>query len=286
LARPASGNAEQWHDLRLMAITASTTAAPAAASATWFLRIVVWFPTAYTIVIIAHEGAHAVSAVALGFPSTLFNFWVDHEFTGATLTQRAIVFAAGPVASLVLGVVAAIGYRVVRRPAASVPLLLLAVNGVSNFFGNLMSAAFIGDFSNAALALGLPMLLRYVIALLGVIGVCVTVFMAGRELRRWTSPGTGRLIAAAGTTIVPMVLGTLFVILINQPTPMGASFANGRWSEGAFWIVGAIGAFFATDRTTYEPAPAKVLSIDVLMLVVTTGVVRLMSTGIAIAAVR
>lgn len=267
-----------------MAITASTTSVAASASMIWFLRVVLWFPTAYTIVIIAHEGAHALSAVALGFPSTLFNFWVDNEFTGATVTQRAIVFAAGPVASLALGVVAAIGYRVVRRPAAGVPLLLLAANGVSNFFGNLMSTAFIGDFSNAARAMGLPVPLRYGIALLGVIGVCVTVFMAGRELRRWTSPGTGRLIAAAGTTIAPMVLGTLFVILINQPTPMGASFASGRWSEGAFWIVGAIGAFFATARTTYEPNPTKVLFIDVLMLVVTTGVVRLMSTGIAIAA--
>jgi len=275
---------EQWHPLGSMAITASTTSVAASASMIWFLRVVLWFPTAYTIVIIAHEGAHAVSAVALGFPSTLFNFWVDHEFTGATVMQRAIVFAAGPVASLALGVVAAIGYRVVRRPAAGVPLLLLAANGVSNFFGNLMSAAFIGDFSNAAQAMGLPVPLRYGIALLGVIGVCVTVFMAGRELRRWTSPGTGRLIAAAGTTIAPMVLGTLFVILINQPTPMGASFASGRWSEGTFWIVGAIGAFFATARTTHEPNPTKVLFIDVLMLVVTTGVVRLMSTGIAIAA--
>ncbi len=124
-----------------MAITASTTSAPAAASATWFLRIVVWFPTAYTIVIIAHEGAHALSAVALGFPSTLFNFWVDHQFTGATVVQRAIVGAAGPVASLVLGVVAAIAYRVVPRPA------------------------------------------------------------------------------------------TLFVIVVNEPTPMGASFASARWSD-------------------------------------------------------
>jgi hypothetical protein len=244
----------------------------------------VWFPTAYTIVIIAHEGAHALSAVALGFPSTLFNFWVDHQFTGATVLQRAIVGAAGPVASLVLGVVAAIAYRVVRRPAAGVPLLLLAAHGVSNFFGNLMSAAFVGDFSNAARALGVPMPMRYGIALLGVTGVGVTLFMAGRELRRWTSPGTGRLIAVTGTTIVPMVLGTLFVIVINEPTPMGASFASARLSEGAFWIVAAIGAFFATARTTYELNPAKVLFIDMLMLVVTAGVVRLMSTGIALAA--
>ena len=267
-----------------MAITASATSAPAATRGIWFLRIVVWFPTAYTIIIIAHEGAHALSAIALGFPSTLFNFWVDHQFTGATVVQRAIVGAAGPVASLVLGVVAAIAYRVVRRPAAGVPLLLLAAHGVSNFFGNLMSAAFVGDFSNAARALGVPMPLRYGIALVGVIGVGVTLFIAGRELRRWTSPGTGRFIATAGTTIVPMVLGTLFVIVINEPTPMGDSFATARLSEGAFWIVAAIGAFFATLRTTYELNPAKVLFVDVMVLVVTTGVVRLMSRGIAVAA--
>jgi hypothetical protein len=263
-------------------MTASTTSALPAAGATWFLRIVVWFPTAYTIVIIAHEGAHAVSAAALGFPSTLFNFWVD--FTGGTVVQQAIVGAAGPVASLALGVVAAIGSRVLRHPAAIVPLVLLGAHGVSNFFGNLMSAAFVGDFSNAARALGIPMPLRYSIALLGVIGLSVTLFVAGRELRRCTSPGTGRLTAAAGTTILPMALGTLFVIIINQPTPMGASFASARWSEGAFWIVAAIGAFFATARTTHEPNPVKVLFIDVLMLVLTTGVVRLMSTGIAVAA--
>jgi hypothetical protein len=83
------------------------------------------------LVIITHEGAHALSAVALGFPSTLFNFWVDHQFTGATVVQRAIVGASGPVASLVLGVVAATAYRVVRRPAAGVPLLLIAAHGVT-----------------------------------------------------------------------------------------------------------------------------------------------------------
>ena len=267
-----------------MAITANTTSALAAAGASWFLRIVVWFPTAYTIVIIAHESAHALAAIALGFPSTLFNFWVDHQFTGATVMHRAIVSAAGPVASLLLGVVAAIAYRVVRHPAAGVPLLLLAAHGVSNFSGNLMSAAFVGDFSNAARALGVPMPLRYGIALLGMIGVVATLFVVGRELRRWTSPGTGRLIAAAGTTIVPMVLGTLFVIVINEPTPMGASFASARWSEGAFWIVAAIGAFLATGRTTYELIPAKVLFIDAVVQIVTIGAVRLMSTGITVAA--
>ena len=125
---------------------------------TWLLRPVIWFPTAYTIMIIVHEGAHAVTAVALGFPSTLFNFWVNHQFTGVTLGERAIVGAAGPTVSLILGTVCWAIYRRVKHSTAGLPVLFLAAHGVSNFFGNLMSAAFVGDFSNAAIVLGLSSL--------------------------------------------------------------------------------------------------------------------------------
>jgi hypothetical protein len=73
-----------------------TTAAATSPNQTWWLRPVLSYPTAYMIVIVVHEGAHALTAVALGFPSTLYNFWVNHQFTGATLAERAIVGAAGP----------------------------------------------------------------------------------------------------------------------------------------------------------------------------------------------
>ena len=38
------------------------------------VRRVLWFATAYTIVIIVHEGAHAITAYGLGLEATLFNF--------------------------------------------------------------------------------------------------------------------------------------------------------------------------------------------------------------------
>ena len=43
---------------------------------TWVLRPIAWFAIAYMVNIIFHEGAHAVTAYALDFHSTLFNFWV------------------------------------------------------------------------------------------------------------------------------------------------------------------------------------------------------------------
>jgi O-antigen/teichoic acid export membrane protein len=45
------------------------------------------------------------------------------------------------------------------------PLLYLSVFGVGTFFGNLMSTSFVGDFSAAAIALSLPMTVRYAISL-------------------------------------------------------------------------------------------------------------------------
>src|SRR5262252_547566 len=109
------------------------------------LRPLVWSGTAYTLIIIFHEAAHAAAGAALGIPSTLFNFWVDHDFARATADQRAIVFAAGPTISLVVGLVCWIAYRRVTSLRVGLPLTYLAAGGVGNFFGNLISASFVGD---------------------------------------------------------------------------------------------------------------------------------------------
>jgi hypothetical protein len=53
-------------------------------------RRALWFATAYTIVIIVHEGAHAITAYDFGLETTLFNFWVNIDPANqATIGQRA-----------------------------------------------------------------------------------------------------------------------------------------------------------------------------------------------------
>ena len=75
------------------------------------IRPALWFATAYTIVIIVHEAAHALTGVALRYPSTLFNFWVNHQVHAGDGKQRAVIFAAGPTASLLAGVVCWVVYQ-------------------------------------------------------------------------------------------------------------------------------------------------------------------------------
>ena len=239
-----------------------------------------WLATAYTIIIILHETAHAVTAVALGIPSTLFNFWVNHDFAQATASERAVVFVAGPTVCLLVGAVCWVAYQRGKHSAAGLPLLYLTAFGATNFFGNLMSVAFVGDFSNAAVRLGVPQGARVVIAVAGAVAVAGIVFATGRELRHWAPRHTGRVGGVMGLIVVPSLVGTALVVLINQPTPMGAaSFATARASEGAFWLFAVLG-FLITSQRRADLGSLRVYWMDGVVAVLVLLAVKFMARGI------
>lgn len=209
---------------------------------TWAIRPVVWFATASMLTTILHELAHASVAYARGVPSTLFNYLVDLDLTQAQAagSDRALIAMAGPVFCLALGTAAAIAFRRARGSAAELPLLYFAVFGVATFFGNLISASFIGDFSIVAAALALPMGVRYTLSLTGAVAVAAVHFLAGRELIQFVPAGTSRMAGVLAIVALPVVAGTAAVILVNQPMP--ATFISIRAIEASFWLSAAIGA--------------------------------------------
>ena len=150
-----------------MVTVVSGAASMGSKTSTWELRPILWFASAYTVSIILHERAHAVAAYALGFPSMLFNFWVNPDLTRATMNERAAVGIAGPAFSLCFGTLCWLTYRRVRESAAAMPLAYLSAFGLSIFFGNLMSASFVGDFSDAAMVLDLPRTARHLASFAG-----------------------------------------------------------------------------------------------------------------------
>jgi hypothetical protein len=244
----------------------------------WTLRPLLWFVTAYTLIIICHETAHAVAALALGVPSTLFNFWVDHD--GATTLEQAVIGVAGPTLSLVIGVVCCLAYRRARRTRAALPWLYLAAFGVATFFGNLMSAAFVGDFSNAAMLLGLSPTIRSVASFIGAAFVAGVPFVAGRELARSAPRGVGRGEAILGLIVVPALVGTALIIAINQPTPMGPNFASARAAESVFWLFAVLGAFTVPHPTTAVDGQWRVGVADGAIALAALVAVRVLASGI------
>jgi hypothetical protein len=244
-------------------------------------RRVLWFATAYTIVIIVHEAAHAAAARGFGFDTTLYHFWVNFDADRATPWQRAVVGLAGPVSSLLLGMAAWVAYRATSlRSSTALPFLYLAACGVSNFFGNMMSAAFVGDFSNVAIWLELPMAQRYALSVSGAIVAATALFIAGRELARWSAPTLSRGAVVLEAIVLPALIGTAIIIVINQPNPI-PGFAAARAGEAAFWVFGAGGASTAVRASNQDGEHARRLcwrdgAVAGMVLVV----VRVMALGI------
>jgi hypothetical protein len=247
--------------------------------AAWIVRPTIWFTAASIVSVLSHEWAHALMAHAVGKAAEMHQYWVDWDWLTATVSQRAIVGVAGPMFSLALGLLFVVLYRKFAQSFAGLPLLFLSTIGVAIFFGNLMSTAFIGDFSNAATVLGLPVSVRYGASIVGAAASAAVLFWQGHELRRLAPSNAGRVYGAIGVTAIPVIIGTAFIILINQPTPSDMGFASARIGEAAF-------EFFAVAGALMTRAGGSRMSVlrpswtDAAVLLLAVFAVRVMAGGI------
>lgn len=252
--------------------------APAAASiGRLMLRPTLLFVAGYVINTSLHELAHALAALWLGLPSTLFHSYVNVDLTDATPYVQGVVRAAGPIFSLVLGVLCWFAHRAVRGWWPELPLFYVAVFGVASFLGNLFSVAFVGDFSNMAAALDLSTNVRYAIAGVGAFLLIGFAFDIGRELREWAPEGTGAFKATAAVVAAPAIVGTAVILLIYQP--MAANAMQARAAEGAFWLFAALGALVGSARSARAEG-LDVRRADWVFAVVAVIALRVLALGI------
>jgi hypothetical protein len=229
---------------------------------------------------IVHELAHAMLAYALGVRSTLFSYFVDLELTPAQAAnyQGAIIGVAGPLIGLLLGMFAWLAFRRVRDSGAGLPLVYFTIFGVGTFFGNLMSIAFIGDFSAVARTLGLPMGVRYALAGIGALSTAAIHLWGGRTLAHWAPTGAGRVRSMVGVVALPVVLGMALVMVANQPMP--STFAAARLGEASLWLIAAAGALVAGQQSRNGNLDLQVRWFDCAVVLFALLVVRLLVPGV------
>jgi hypothetical protein len=226
---------------------ATTSAWPSVASLV--LRPTLLFIAGYIVNTSLHELAHALAAYWLGLPSTLFHFYVSLDLTDQTPYVQGLVRAAGPIFSLVFGVLCWFAHRALRGRWLELPLFYLAVFGVANFLGNTLAVALVGDFSNMAAALDLSSNVRTAIASVGAFLLIGFAFDIGRELREWVPPGVGALKGTAAVVVLPAIVGTALIALIYQPMALNA--VGARAGEAAFWIFAAFGTLVGSARRAH-----------------------------------
>ena len=158
------------------------------------------------------------------------------------------------------------------------PLLYLAWFGAVTFFGNLMSAPFVGDFSDLAAAFELPMSARYAAAVIGLLSVCALSFLMGTELHRFAPAGTDSGRAMLGMIVLPVIVGTALGLFIFLPFPPG--WIPARLGESAFWLFAAAGTFVTKKPPVAEPKDLGLRWPDLVILLAAALVVRWMASGI------
>jgi len=135
-----------------------------------FVNSALAFASAQLIGAALHETGHGIAAQLLGFHPRIYAFFEDNPTGDAR--QTLTILAAGPLASLLLGILFWLWYRA-SKPRYSFPRLLLlwlAVGGVMTFVNYLIVTPWLagGDTAQFADVLGWPTIARYGISAVGV----------------------------------------------------------------------------------------------------------------------
>lgn len=157
------------------AITGSPSPAP---SQTLLASSTLAFVLAATVSNTLHEAAHALAGRVQGLAPTLTPFSVEYA-PEPTDHQALVTLAAGPVFSLVLGLVLMLVARSWGRGTVRLFFLWLSFIGVMNFMGYLFIAPFaaVGDTGQILKLLHAPV---WVYVLVGLIGVAGQLWLANR----------------------------------------------------------------------------------------------------------
>ncbi len=131
------------------------------------------FASAQLLTAVFHEAGHGFAAQALGFSPRIYAFYENNP-TGSP-AQNAIVLAAGPLASLLLGVAFLLWYR--RQPARDgfgrLLIFWIAWLGILEFVNYVMVTPFLsaGDTAQLADILHWPLWPRYAVAIAAALAV-------------------------------------------------------------------------------------------------------------------
>jgi hypothetical protein len=228
-----------------------------------------WIPLAVTYAIaqlaevFLHEASHAVTARALGYQPAIGQFVENNPATGSS-AHEAIIAAAGPIGSVVTGLVfMAIYRRSIRRQSfGNLLLMWMAMTGLVGGIGYLSVMPILADGDTATVAriLGIPMVLQIVIA----VGSVVALYFLTRPLSTMyldtlppeTPLDTPRDRAKNVTRLwIPFVLGFLLLF----PAAIGGDLLIifyglfGTWGPG----MALVGFMTLGARRPYEPSESS-----------------------------
>lgn len=190
--------------------------------------------SAYLLTIVLHESGHAAMALALGDHPVFFSTSVRTTSAHLTNLDHVLVAAAGPVLSLVQGLLL-LGWLHRQRPRSTGGLfgLYMGLFGLINFLGYLCIAPFVtgADTGQIVARLHVPAGAVWAVAALALGALVLAVERTG-PLLLGLLPATEQASLEARTAglrallLWPWLLGSVVLVLLALPAPHPAVVAN------------------------------------------------------------
>jgi len=182
---------------------------------------------AFLITTIIHELSHAFFGLLNNSEPVLYHNAVHHLSTDLlSVKQQVCIALAGPVASLLQGIIIGVVFLKTRKQGLlSLFLLWFSVLGFSNFLGYLMTGPIFknGDIGKVFLLLNSPLILQIVVAF---IGAAILVFIAYKLTtsflnfsyqKKWVDTKQVRKNFSFHIIILPWLMGSFIVTLLYLP---------------------------------------------------------------------
>lgn len=209
----------------MVPVNPTTAAPPPATKLVLAVNSTVAFVGAFTLTTLVHELGHFLSYLAFGAHPVLYFSRVEANDSTVSMTGVVVSAMAGPVVSLVQGLVCAWWVRRRRQNRrADLFVQWLALFGFITIFGYLMLTPLSsgGDTGKAARLLGFPTWLNVVTSLAGIALMLVTVIRQDRYFGTFLrgAPRTGERAQWINALVFfPILAGSVVNVVFAFPIP-------------------------------------------------------------------
>lgn len=185
------------------------------------------YVSAFLATTMFHELGHALAGAAFGSSPVMYHNYVEH-LTPENLgrPQGLIVALAGPVISLLQGIIAAAVYlRSKKQNLTTLFLLWFALHGLNNFLGYTMTGFLFqqGDIGRSFLLLDVPLVIQIILAVLAAFTLLYVAYRLTRPFLKfsyreeWLSTPSARANFSLHTLILPWIAGSVVVTAVYLP---------------------------------------------------------------------
>ena len=252
---------------------------------TLFFNSFLAFISAFIITTVIHESGHFILYFIFGAHPVLHHNFV--QTLNPSISSNALIISglAGPVISLVQGII--LGTYLIKKPGNSdryLLLLWLCLLGFINFFGYLMLTPISkkGDTGKVAEMLGISSVLQIIIAVIGLLALILIVIKMGKYFANFIPANTDKIKKGKyinSMVMFPIMAGNIVNILLAFPIPVILSVIYPATSS--YVILTSYGTILKTEsKLTNESDIDKQVSVFLEIITIITIILnRLLTMG-------